>query len=108
MGMFLFLLAYWVAFMVNASFDVFLEGLMGGIWFWTLYGVGLGAMWIYQRYPEILEDPRPCRVERDMARTTADRRSRTSLSHTIATSSGEARANLPAWRSPFSDPGGTR
>lgn len=56
-GMFLFLLAYWVAFMVNASFDVFLEGPMGGIWFWTVYGVGLGAVWIYQRYPEILEDP---------------------------------------------------
>jgi len=42
--------------MVNASFDVLLEGPMGGIWFWTVYGVGLAAMWIYQRYPEILED----------------------------------------------------
>ena len=57
MGIFLFLLAYWMAFMVNASFDVFLEGPMGGIWFWTVYGVGLGAMWIYRRYPEVLEDP---------------------------------------------------
>ena len=54
---FLFLLAYWTAFMINASFDVFIEGPMGGIWFWTLYGVGLGAMWIYQRYPETLADP---------------------------------------------------
>lgn len=56
-GVFLFLLAYWVAFMINASFDVFLEGPMGGIWFWTVYGVGLAAMWIYQRYPETLSDP---------------------------------------------------
>jgi hypothetical protein len=36
-------LAYWVAFMVNASFDVYLEGPQGGIWFWCLlaYGIAL-------------------------------------------------------------------
>jgi hypothetical protein len=56
-GLFLFLLAYWVAFMINASFDVFVEGPMGGIWLWTVYGVGLGAMWIYRRYPEVLWEP---------------------------------------------------
>jgi O-antigen ligase len=40
----LFLLAYWVGFMVNASFDVFLEGPMGGVWFWTVYGAGLAVL----------------------------------------------------------------
>jgi hypothetical protein len=36
-------LGYWVAFMVNASFDVYLEGPQGGIWFWCLiaYGIAL-------------------------------------------------------------------
>jgi O-antigen ligase/polysaccharide polymerase Wzy-like membrane protein len=48
-GLFLFLLAYWVAFMVNITFDVFIEGPMGGIWFWTLFGVGLGSLNIYNR-----------------------------------------------------------
>ncbi len=48
-GLFLFLLAYWTAFMVNITFDVFIEGPMGGIWFWTLFGVGLGAVNIYNR-----------------------------------------------------------
>ncbi len=43
-GLFQFLLAYWAAFMVNTSFDVFIEGPMGGIWYWTLYGVGLAAL----------------------------------------------------------------
>ncbi len=43
-NLYLFLLAYWTAFLINASFDVFLEGPMGGIWFWTVYGVGLAAM----------------------------------------------------------------
>lgn len=43
-SLFLFLTAYWVAFLVNASFDVFLEGPMGGIWFWTLFGFGLAAV----------------------------------------------------------------
>jgi O-antigen ligase len=53
-SLFLFLLAYWVAFMVNAGFDVALEGPMAGIWFWTIYGVGLAAMWIYRCHPEAL------------------------------------------------------
>ena len=50
--LFLFLLAYWTAFIVNASFDVFLEGPMGGIWFWTVYGVGLAAVWLHRHDPQ--------------------------------------------------------
>ncbi len=46
---FLFLLTYWVAFLVSASFDVFLEGPMAGIWFWTLFGLGVGLTTIYDR-----------------------------------------------------------
>jgi O-Antigen ligase len=48
-GLFLFLLAYWCAFMVNITFDVFIEGPMGGIWFWTLFGIGLGAVNVYNQ-----------------------------------------------------------
>jgi hypothetical protein len=40
----LWVLAYWTAFLVNASFDVFLEGPQGGIWFWCVFGVGLAAL----------------------------------------------------------------
>jgi hypothetical protein len=40
----LWLLAYWIAFIVNASFDVALEGPYGGIWFWCIVGAGLAAM----------------------------------------------------------------
>jgi hypothetical protein len=53
-ALFLFLLGYWVAFVVNASFDVYLEGPMGGIWFWTVYGVGLAAVWVYRHNPTSL------------------------------------------------------
>jgi hypothetical protein len=42
-GLFAWLLAYWTAFMVSAGFDVFLEGPMAGIPFWTLFGLGWGA-----------------------------------------------------------------
>jgi hypothetical protein len=38
------ILAYWAASTVNATFDVYLEGPQGGIWFWTLTGIGLVAM----------------------------------------------------------------
>lgn len=53
-GMFLSLLAYWAAFMANTTFDVFLEGPMGGVWFWSIYGFGIAAEWIFQRYPYVL------------------------------------------------------
>jgi hypothetical protein len=36
----LWILAYWVAFLINASIDVFLESPTGGIWFWSLMGFG--------------------------------------------------------------------
>jgi len=40
----LWLLAYWTAFLTNASFDVFLEGPQGGIWFWCVFGLGLASL----------------------------------------------------------------
>lgn len=35
----IWLIAYSAAFVCNSNFDVFLEGPMGGIWFWTLVGI---------------------------------------------------------------------
>lgn len=35
------ILVYWTAMMVDTSFDPYLEGPQGGIWFWTLFGLGL-------------------------------------------------------------------
>src|SRR5690606_24862423 len=55
-GLFLFVLAYWLALMTNAAFDVFIEGPMGGVWLWTVYGVGMAALWIYRYYPETLHE----------------------------------------------------
>ena len=52
--LFLFLIAYWVAFMTNATFDVYLEGPMGGIWFWTVFGTGMAAVSLYRRVPGLL------------------------------------------------------
>lgn len=40
----LWLALYLLAFHVNASFDVFLEGPQGGIWFWTVVGVALASL----------------------------------------------------------------
>jgi len=42
-AVFIFLLAYWAALLVNASWDVFLEGPMGGTWYWVIMGVGLAT-----------------------------------------------------------------
>jgi len=56
-------LAYWLAFMVNGSFDVFLEGPPGGIWFWSILGLGfvIIAMPFELRFEARIESPRPAR-----------------------------------------------
>lgn len=47
-SLFLFLGCYWAAFLINATFDVFLEGPMGGIWFWSVFGTGIASLWMYK------------------------------------------------------------
>jgi hypothetical protein len=54
-----FLTAYALAFLVNATFDVYLEGPMGGIWFWTVFGTGIAAHVVQRRQPGLLHDAPP-------------------------------------------------
>ena len=48
------LLVYWISSMVTTSFDPFLEGPQGGIWFWSVFGLGLAALRLQR---ESLADP---------------------------------------------------
>ncbi len=59
-----FLFIYWLAYLINASFDVFLEGPVGGIWFWCVYGTGIGAVWIYRNCPEVMDPPKPPPIQK--------------------------------------------
>jgi hypothetical protein len=43
------LFVYWVAMLVDTSFDPYLEGPQGGIWFWVVFGLGLVVMRIAPR-----------------------------------------------------------
>lgn len=56
-SIFAFIIAYWTALMVNATFDVVLESPMGGIWMWTLFGVGIAAGHLYRHHPDVLTAP---------------------------------------------------
>jgi len=47
-GLFLFIGCYALAAVINATFDVALEGPMQGIWFWCLIGLGIGSVMIYR------------------------------------------------------------
>jgi hypothetical protein len=53
---FIVLLVYWAAFMTNAAFDVYLEGPLGGIWMWCVFGVGIGSAWLLRECPSALAD----------------------------------------------------
>lgn len=55
-GIFCFLMCYWIALMTNASFDVFLEGPMGGIWLWSVIGFGLAAKYHFDRTPWLIAE----------------------------------------------------
>ncbi len=55
-GVFLFLFCYWIAFMVTITFEVVLEGPPGGIWLWSILGLGLAAMTIYDYQPNLVQD----------------------------------------------------
>jgi hypothetical protein len=46
--LFLFIACYVIAILINATFDVTLEGPMSGIWFWCLFGFGIGSVMIYR------------------------------------------------------------
>lgn len=41
----LWVVVFLVAALVNATFDVYLEGPMGGIWYWSVAGFGLWLLW---------------------------------------------------------------
>jgi hypothetical protein len=47
-GLFLFTGCYVVSCIINAVFDVALEGPMQGIWFWCLIGFGIGSAMVYR------------------------------------------------------------
>lgn len=55
----LWIFVYWFAFLVNASFDVFLESPQGGIWFWSLFGLGIAILEAQRRtFQEHMYAPR--------------------------------------------------
>jgi hypothetical protein len=47
-GALLFAVCYVMSVLINASFDVALEGPMLGIWYWCLIGFGIGTVMAYQ------------------------------------------------------------
>lgn len=47
-GLFVFLMCYALALIINAFFDPSLEGPMQGVWFWCLVGLGNGAAGVYR------------------------------------------------------------
>jgi hypothetical protein len=47
-ALFAWLLSYWIAFVVEAGFDVSLEGPMAGIPFWTVFGIGWGSQLLWR------------------------------------------------------------
>lgn len=53
----LWILTFWTAGLVNAAFDVFLEGPQGGIWFWCVIGVGIAALEAQRRDPATAPSP---------------------------------------------------
>ncbi len=58
-GLRLWALSYLIAAIINAAFDVYLEGPQGGIWFWSIVGFGLGLLIKERKVPRNDSAPRP-------------------------------------------------
>ena len=54
-GFFALCATFWLAALVNASFDVYLEGPMGGIWFWTVFGLAMAGTRLQRSHPHLLD-----------------------------------------------------
>lgn len=86
-GLNLWILASWLAAITNLSFDVYLEGPQGGIWFWAIIGFGVAALRIQAhevRQPQFLsriEDQAPASAE--YAADQPFQASASSISHPI-------------------------
>jgi hypothetical protein len=52
-----FVFVYWLAAITNGSFDVYIEGPQGGIWFWAVMGLGMAAVRLSREAPEPAETP---------------------------------------------------
>lgn len=53
---FVFLICYFASIVIDASFDVALEGPMLGIPFWILFGIGFGSLMVYRAW-HVVEPP---------------------------------------------------
>jgi hypothetical protein len=47
-NVFLWVFCYAASIVINATFDVTLEGPVQGIWFWSLFGFGVGSVMVYR------------------------------------------------------------
>jgi hypothetical protein len=54
-GVMVVVLAYWAQLMVFAATGVVFEGPQGGVWFWTIFGVGAAAARMVRRDPDFFE-----------------------------------------------------
>jgi hypothetical protein len=69
-----------MAIVIDASFDVALEGPMLGIWFWCLFGLGIASTMIYRAASQCERDDRasihvsPKPAFKHQARAAADNR----------------------------------
>jgi hypothetical protein len=52
-NLFLWIACYGLAIVIDASFDVALEGPMLGIWFWSLFGLGIASTMIYRAHARL-------------------------------------------------------
>jgi hypothetical protein len=50
-NLFLFVVCYETSIIINAFVDVTIEGPMQGIWFWCLFGYGIGSVMVYRVRP---------------------------------------------------------
>ena len=81
---------YWLAALVNGSFDVYLGGPQGGIWFWSMIGLGLALTRMVNERAAAVRDEATPRMTRNGFRGEAPDPRRTDFGRSVRPS-GETR-----------------
>jgi hypothetical protein len=68
LGVMVWLFAYWVAMITNTAFDPYIESPQGGVWFWSVFGMGLAVLRLAR------EEAAPAAPSRSVTWAVPDRR----------------------------------
>ncbi len=95
---------YWLAALIDGSFDVYLGGPQGGIWFWSVIGLGIAAIRLSKEHPDLDLRSDALRIAADIPATPTRAESPAAAIETAGAPGTDRGAATPAFAPPTASP----